>query len=348
MDQRIPVAVYGATGLVGQRLVQMLDAHPWFRAAILASSDGAVGKPYASVPWQLPGAMPANARELIVQPTVPHEETRLVLSALPSDVAGEVETALRAAGHIISSAAACHRFDADVPLVVSEVNPDHLELVLLQQARHGGAIVCNGNASAIHLALALKPLEKAFGLRRVVVTTLQAVGAGDPVVTALDMVDNVIPYIDREEGRLESEPLKILGKLQDDNIQGATFKISATCNRVGTTEGDLEIVSVELDRAAALDDVRRALVEFTGEPQELELPSAPRHPIVVCEEDDRPQPRRDRDVERGMATVVGRLRACNVLDYRITLLGHNTIRGAAGSTLLNAEHLLAKGLIGAQ
>ncbi len=350
MDQRIPVAIFGATGLVGQRLVQMLDGHPWFRVAVLAASDNSAGKPYAEAArWQLAGEMPAEVRDLIVQPCVPQEETPLVFSALPSDVAGEVETALRAAGHIVSSNASSHRMDADVPLVVSEVNPDHLELVLLQQAHYGGAIVCNGNCSTIHLALALKPLDQAFGLRRLVVTTLQALsGAGYPGVASLDIVDNVIPYIGGEESKLEGEPVKILGKLQDDHIQEAAIKISATCNRVATTDGHLETVSVEFDRTATLDDVRHALVEFRGEPQELNLPTAPQHPIVVLDQDDRPQPRRDRNVEKGMATVVGRLRSCNVLDYRFTLLGHNTIRGAAGSTLLNAELLLAKGLIGAQ
>ncbi|MGE5261910.1 MAG: aspartate-semialdehyde dehydrogenase, partial [Acidobacteriota bacterium] len=210
----------------------------------------------------------------------------------------------------------------------------------------GGAIICNGNCSTIHLALALKPLDDAFGLKRVLVTTMQALsGAGYPGVASLDILDNVIPFIGGEEAKLEKEPIKILGKWDGARVTDADFKISAACNRVATTDGHLEIASVELMQKASLDDVRRALVQFRGEPQELHLPTAPEHPIVVRDEVDRPQPRLDRDLERGMATIVGRLRECSVLDYKFVLLGHNTIRGAAGSTLLNAELLVAKGFI---
>ncbi len=347
MKQKISVAVLGATGLVGQRLVQMLDAHPWFEVRALAASDNSVGKRYAdAVKWHLGSDIPAYARAMIVQPCEPTFDAPLVFSALPSDVAGEIETRFADAGAVVSSNASNHRIDADVPLVIPEVNADHLELVRAQRAKRKGAIICNPNCSTIHLTLALKPLADAFGLRRVVVTTMQALsGAGYPGVASLDILDNVIPFIGGEEKKLESEPLKILGKIQGESTANAEFKISAACNRVATSDGHLETASVELIEKASLDTVRRALAEFRAEPQALQLPTAPAHPIIVRDEADRPQPRLDRDAERGMATIVGRLRACSVLDYKFVLLGHNTIRGAAGGTLLNAELLYAKELL---
>lgn len=348
MKQRIAVAILGATGLVGQRLMQMLAEHPWFDVRVVAASDHSVGKKYAeAVKWHLPGDIPASFREMIVQPCEPIFDTPLVFSALPSDVAGEIETAFSKAGMLISSNASNHRMDADVPLVIPEVNPGHLELVRAQKASgQGGAIVCNPNCSTIHLTLALKPLADRFGLRRVIVTTMQALsGAGYPGVASLDIVDNVIPFIGGEETKLEREPLKILGSMERGHVTPADFRISASCNRVATRDGHLESASIEFVNKPSLEDLRRVLVEFRGEPQELKLPTAPEHPIVVRDEVDRPQPVLDRDAEGGMATVVGRLRACNVLDYKFSLLGHNTIRGAAGGTLLNAELMVAKELL---
>lgn len=347
--EQIPVSILGATGLVGQRLVQMLDGHPWFRVRALAASDNSVGKPYAeAVKWKLGSDMPAFARGMVVQTCDPKFDVPLVFSALPSDVAGEIEERFAAAGALVSSNASNHRMDPDVPLVIPEVNSDHLELIRVQRARRksGGAIICNPNCSTIHLTLALKPLADQFGLRRVLVTTMQALsGAGYPGVASLDILDNVMPYIGGEEAKLESEPLKILGKRTGDRIAPADFKISASCNRVATSDGHLETASIELVEKAPLEAVRRALAEFSAEPQTLKLPTAPAHPIVVREEKDRPQPKLDRDAEKGMATVVGRLRECPVLDFKFTLLGHNTIRGAAGGTLLNAEILVAKGFV---
>lgn len=346
MKPKIPIAILGATGLVGQRLVQMLADHPWFEIRALAASDNSVGKRYAqAVKWHLPSEIPLLARELVVQPCEPKFETHIVFSALPGDVAGMVEEDFANAGYLVSSNASAHRMDADVPLVIPEVNPDHLQLISAQQARRKsrGAILCNPNCSTIHLALALKPLADEFGLKRVIVTTMQALsGAGYPGVASLDLVDNVVPFIGGEETKLESEPLKILGGLHDSRLTMAPFKISAACNRVATQDGHLETVSVELEKKASLEDVRRAFVQFCGEPQRLHLPTAPEHPIILRDEEDRPQPRLDRDAERGMATVVGRLRECSVLDYKFVLLGHNTIRGAAGGTLLNAELLVAR------
>jgi aspartate-semialdehyde dehydrogenase len=349
VKEQIPVAILGATGLVGQRLVQMLAEHPWFQVRALAASDNSVGKRYAgAVKWRLGSDMPAFARDMVVQPCEPKFDAPLVFSALPSDVAGEIEERFAAAGALVSSNAANHRMDADVPLVIPEVNSDHLDLIRAQRARRksGGAIICNPNCSTIHLTLALKPLADQFGLRRVLVTTMQALsGAGYPGVASLDIIDNVMPFIGGEEAKMESEPLKILGKQREDRIAPAEFKISASCNRVATTDGHLETASVELIEKATVESVRRALAEFSAEPQELKLPTAPAHPIIVREEVDRPQPKLDRDAEGGMATVVGRLRACSVLDFKFTLLGHNTIRGAAGGTLLNAELLVAKGFL---
>lgn len=346
--KRLPVAILGATGLVGQRLVQMLENHPWFEVRALAASDNSAGKKYAeAVKWHLSGEIPAAVRDLPVEPCEPKFDTPLVFSALPSDVAGDVETAFVQAGYLVSSNASNHRMDPQVPLVIPEVNPDHLELVNVQKGkRQGGALVCNPNCSTIHLTLALKPLADQFGLRRIIVTTMQALsGAGYPGVASLDAVDNVIPFIGGEETKLEQEPLKILGRLEGEYVAPADFRISAACNRVATRDGHLETLSFELIRKGSIEQVRRALADFDAEPQQLKLPTAPAHPILVRDEADRPQPVLDRDAEGGMATVVGRLRPCGVLDYKLVLLGHNTIRGAAGGTLLNAELLAAKGYL---
>ncbi|CAG0940121.1 aspartate-semialdehyde dehydrogenase [Anaerolineae bacterium] len=343
---KLPVAILGATGLVGQRLIQLLAEHPWFEISALAASDNSAGKKYGdAVNWHLPIAIPEVVRGMIVKPCEPPMDAALIFSSLPSDVAGAVEENFANAGYLVSSNASNHRMDADVPLVIPEVNWQHLDLVRVQQARrkNKGAIVCNPNCSTIHITLALKPLDDAFGLRRVIVTTMQALsGAGFPGVASLDVIDNVIPFIGGEEAKLETEPLKILGKLANDRVSNANIRISASCNRVATQDGHLEAASVEFVNKPQLDQLRRTMIEFTAEPQALGLPSAPAHPIVVRDEADRPQPRLDRDEGRGMASVVGRIRACNVLDYKFLVLGHNTIRGAAGGTLLNAELLVAK------
>jgi aspartate-semialdehyde dehydrogenase len=275
-------------------------------------------------------------------------DVAIVFSALPSDVAGAIEENFTARGYLVSSNASNHRMDADVPLVIPEVNPGHLDLVRVQRVhrKSSGAIVCNGNCSTIHLTLALKPLADAFGLKRVIVTTMQALsGAGYPGVASLDILDNVIPFIGGEEPKLETEPLKSLGALKNDRVSNADIRISAACNRVATWEGHLEAVSVEFVQKPDIDQLRRVMLQFKGEPQDLGLPTAPARPIVVRDEPDRPQPRLDRDAEGGMASVIGRLRECNVLDFKFIVLGHNTLRGAAGSTLLNAELLVAKKFI---
>ena len=344
--QKYPIAILGATGLVGQRLIELLIEHPWFEISTLAASDNSVGKKYGdAAKWQLPFDLPLAVREMTVQPCEPGMDAAIVFSALPSDAAGDIEENFANHGYLISSNAANHRMDADVPLVIPEVNADHLDLIRVQRARRktNGAIVCNPNCSTIHATLVLKPLADAFGLQRVIITTLQALsGAGYPGVSSLDILDNVIPFIGGEEKKLETEPLKLLGKIAGNRVVDADFRISAACNRVATRDGHLETVSVEFETKMTIDQVRRAMLQFTGEPQTLNLPTAPAHPIVYRDEPDRPQPRLDRDAEKGMASVVGRLRECNVLDYKFVLLGHNTLRGAAGGTVLNAEMLVAK------
>ncbi len=347
---KIPVSVLGATGLVGQRLVVLLADHPWFEIATLAASDNSIGKPYGeAVRWQLPAEIPDAVRGLIVQPCEPGAANApLVFSALPSDIAGPIEVEFARAGAFVSSNASAHRMDPDVPLVIPEVNPDHLEQIPFQQKTRDwkGYIICNPNCSTIHLVLALKPLADRFGLKRVMVTTMQALsGAGYPGVASLDILDNVIPYIGGEEDKLEQEPLKLLGQCQDGAVRPADIRISAQCNRVATRDGHLEAVSIEFENKPTAQEIVEALTEFRALPQELDLPMAPARPIIYRTERDRPQVKLDRDVEKGMATIVGRLRECSVFDYKFVLLGHNTLRGAAGGTLLNAELLVARNMV---
>ncbi len=347
---KIPVAVLGATGLVGQRLISLLDGHPWFEVAQVAASDNSVGKKYGEAArWQLVAEIPDAVREMVVLPCDPAQvDAPVVFSALPSDVAEALEVEFARLGAIVSSNASPHRMDEDVPLVIPEVNADHLDLIARQRAQRGwkGFIICNGNCSTIHLVLALKPLHDRFGLKRVAVTTMQALsGAGYPGVASLDIFDNVLPFIGGEEDKLETEPLKMLGSHDDGRITFAPIKISAQCNRVATRDGHVETVSVEFINKPSAQDIIAAFQEFCSVPQELNLPMAPARPLIYRFEKDRPQPKLDRDVEKGMATVIGRLRECNVLDYKFVLLGHNTLRGAAGATLLNAELLYARGML---
>ncbi|MFQ5814794.1 MAG: aspartate-semialdehyde dehydrogenase [Anaerolineae bacterium] len=346
---KIKVGILGATGMVGQRFVQLLADHPWFEIAALAASERSVGIPYGEAcHWVVSGDMPAVVKEMVIQECEPDLDCRLVFSALPAKVAGPVEEEFAAAGYAVSSNARNHRPDPDVPLLVPEVNPDHLALIEIQQRRRGwkGFIVTNPNCSTAQLVLALKPLWDRFGITALSVVTMQALsGAGYPGVPSLDILDNVIPYIAGEEGKLEREPLKLLGRLEGEAVREAEMIISAQCHRVATREGHLEAVSVKLGREAGREEVVEALRGFRGPLQDLGLPSAPAHPIVVREEVDRPQPRLDRDEGEGMSVVVGRVRGCPLLDYKFVLLGHNTIRGAAGAAILNAELLRARGYL---
>ena len=345
----MPVGVLGATGAVGQRFIQLLADHPWFEVAEVAASDRSAGKRYRDAcPWRLPGGPPAAVAELVVTTCEGPFRSKLLFSGLDSSVAGEVETALAARGHAVVSNARNHRMDADVPLLIPEVNPDHLEALAAQRERTGGGyIVTNPNCSVVGLAMALAPLHRAFGVESAAVVTLQALsGAGYPGVASLDIADNVIPYIGGgEEEKIESEPQKVLGTLGRDGFRPAPFPISASVHRVGVSDGHTLAAFVRLHCKAAPEEAARALAGFRGEPQERELPSAPRQPIHVAPEPDRPQPRLDRDRERSMAVTVGRIRADRVFDLKFEALVHNTVRGAAGAAILNAELLKARNLI---
>jgi len=348
---RIPVAVLGATGSVGQRFVALLADHPWFEIAALTASDRSAGQPYGEVvSWVQSTPLPAGAVDLVVQPTEPAAATScpMVFSALDAKVAGPAEQAFAAAGCMVVSNARSHRMDSDVPLVVPEINGDHLSLVAVDRRARagGGAIVTNPNCSTIGLALALKPLVDAFGVEKLHVVTMQAVsGAGLPGLASLRILDNVIPHIAGEEEKIEAETRKILGTVVDGRIAEHAVAISAQCNRVPVVDGHVLCVSVALERRASIADVRGSLESFSGEPQRLQLPSAPRHPIVYLDDPDAPQPRLHREIEGGMAVVIGRLRSCPLLDFKFVALSHNTLRGAARGALLVAEQVVARGLL---
>lgn len=346
--ERIPVAILGATGSVGQRFIQLLANHPWFRVHEVVASDRSAGKPYgAAADWRLETLIPEDVTSLTVKNLGGELESKLLFSGLDSSVAGEAEEDYANRGCAVISNSRNHRMDPDVPLLIPEVNAEHLGAVELQRKRRAGYIVTNPNCSVVGLAMALAPLERAFGLDAVQVTTMQAIsGAGYAGVASYAILDNVIPYIGGgEEEKIEAEPRKILGAWKNDAFADAPMTISAQVNRVPTIDGHLMTASVKLRNKASLDDVRNALESFEGEPQKLGLPTAPRRPIHYIDANDRPQPRLDRDRERGMAVSVGRLRPCPVLDFRFVALVHNTIRGAAGAAILNAEMLRAKGLL---
>ncbi len=346
---RLKAGVLGATGAVGQRFVQLLAGHPWFDLTALAASERSAGKSYAeAASWRLDVPMPADARDLPVQPAEPGLECDIVFSALDAAVAGPVEEAFAKAGYAVLSNARNHRMAEDVPLLVPEVNADHAALIAVQKRRRGwkGFIATNPNCSTATLALALAPLERRFGLTSVVVTTLQAVsGAGYPGIPSLDILGNVVPYIAGEEEKIERETRKILGKLHGEAITSHPMVVSAQTTRVPVVDGHTAAVFVSLEQKAGLEEVREAFRTFSGPPQQLGLPSAPAHPTVLLDDPDRPQPRLDLNVEHGMATLVGRVRPCQLLGWKFIVLGHNTIRGAAGAAILNAELLRAQGMI---
>src|SRR5579864_9840347 len=349
-DQKIRAGVLGATGLVGQRLVKLLAEHPWFDLTAVAASERSTGKTYAEAArWHLEGPVPEAARKLIVKDLDPNLECDFVFSALDSSVAGSAEEDFARAGYPVVSNSKNHRMDPDVPLLIPEVNAAHLDAIRVQQKNRGydsGFIVTNPNCSTAGLVLVLKPLADAFGLEKIFVVTLQAVsGAGYPGVPSVDIHGNVIPFISGEEEKMEAEPQKLLGKWNGARFVEAGLGLSAHCNRVPVLDGHLECVSVSLKKIASLSEVRDALREFEVSSELAALPSALRNPIVVLEDQDRPQPRRDVNAGSGMAAVVGRVRECPLLDVKLTLLSHNLVRGAAGAALLNAELLAARGFL---
>jgi len=344
-NEKIPVGVLGATGSVGQKFIQLLENHPYFEVRELAASERSAGKKYAqTVNWFLPGQPPETVREMAIKPAEPNLDCRLVFSGLDASVAGDVETAFAQAGYLVVSNSKNHRFDTDVPLLIPEVNPDHLHL--LKQQPYPGKIVTNPNCSTIGLVMAVKPLIDVFGVEKLNVVTLQAIsGAGYPGMSALTVLENAIPYIGGEEEKIESEPGKILGKLAKDHIIPLDLPISAQCNRVAVIDGHLLSVQVQLQKKADREDIINVWREFKSEPQSFNLPSAPRQPVHYLEAEDYPQPRLHRDIENGMAVSVGRLRKCPLFDYKFSVLSHNTVRGAAGGAILCAELMKAKGYL---
>jgi aspartate-semialdehyde dehydrogenase len=348
MSRKYRVGILGATGTVGQRFIQLLENHPQFEVAALAASDRSKGKAYSEAcAWRLPGDMPERVRGLKVEAPEPPLDCDIVFSSLPGDIARQTEESFARAGYAVISNSSALRMDEDVPLLIPEVNHEHLAQLDTQKGRRGldrGMIVTNPNCSTIMLVLALAPLHARFGVEACVATTLQALsGAGYPGVPSLDAVDNVIPYIGSEEEKIETETLKILGRFENGRLQHAPFKVSAQVHRVNVSDGHMAAVRVKLARRATVEELREAFSSFTSLPQELRLHTAPERPIIVREEPDRPQPRLDRDAGRGMSVTVGRIFPDNVLDYRFVALSHNTVRGAAGAAILNAELLVATG-----
>lgn len=345
MTRKLRAGILGATGTVGQRFIQLLEHHPQFEVSALAASDRSQGKQYVDAcSWRLAGEMPESVRALTVQSPEPPLDCDLIFSSLPGDIAREAEGNFAKAGYPVISNSSAYRMDADVPLLIPEVNHEHLSLLEQQRARSGsdGYIVTNPNCSTIMLALALAPLHARFRVNAVAATTMQALsGAGYPGVASLDIIDNVLPFIGGEEEKIEQETLKILGVAGEH----AAMRVSAQCNRVNVTDGHMAAVKVKLDLDTDLTEIAAVLSAFTSLPQELRLHSAPPQPIILRDEPDRPQPKLDRDAGAGMSITIGRLQNDNVLDYRFVVLSHNTIRGAAGAAILNAELLIAKGML---
>jgi len=347
MSKKYRVGILGATGMVGQRFIQLLVDHPQFEVTAVAASDRSQGKTYGEAcTWRLGGEMPSFVRSMPVQPPAPPLDCDLVFSSLPGEIARETEGSFAAAGYPVISNSSAYRMDEDVPLLIPEVNHEHLGLIEKQKRRYpsGGYVVTNPNCSTIMLVLALAPLHAAFGVTAVAATTLQALsGAGYPGVASLDILDNVLPHIGGEEEKMESETKKLLGRFGNDAIEFASMAVSAQCHRVNVMDGHMAAVRVKFARSVELKDLRESLESFRSLPQELKLHSAPERPIVVRDEPDRPQPKLDRDAGDGMTITVGRLMPDAVLDYRFVVLSHNTIRGAAGAAILNAELLIARG-----
>ena len=346
------VCVLGATGTVGQRFLSLLENHPWFEVVEITASERSAGKIYEEAAnWILPGEVPEYVKKMEILLTNPEiiEGVDILFSALPSDVARKVEMKFASKGMVVSSNASANRMESDVPLIIPEVNPDHLSLIDIQKKKRNmdGFVVTNPNCTAIPLAMVLKPLNDVFDIAEVFMVSMQAVsGAGLPGVASLNIFDNVIPWISREEPKVEMETLKLLGKVGSKGAEPARFKIASSCNRVPTIDGHLECVFIRFKQEVDLNDVGKILKNFRGEPQDLKLPIAPENPIIVREEVDRPQTRIDRDAGKGMSISVGRIReGMEEKSIRLVLLGHNTIRGAAGAALLNAELLVAKNMV---
>lgn len=348
--RKLRVGILGATGAVGQHLISLLEEHPWFEVTEVAASEKSSGIKYNERRcWRLPTTIPDAVSRLTLKECTPELDCDFVLAALSADVAKEVEYAFAKAGYPVISNSSYYRMKENVPLLIPEINPEHTQLIPRQQREerfHRGYLVTNPNCTTVGLCVALAPLDRLFGLENVFVTTLQAVsGAGYTGLYAVDIADNVIPFISGEEPKVEAEPKKILGRIDRDRIVESDFVISAQCNRVAVEDGHTICVSVRLKKKPSLQELKECFQSFKGLPQEQSLPTAPPHPIVVFDEENRPQPKIDRNLGRGMTVSVGRIRECPLLDYKFVVLVHNLIRGAAGAALLNAELLYSQGLL---
>lgn len=346
---RIPVAILGATGTVGQRFVQLLDGHPWFEITALAASEQSAGRPFAEVSkWVIPGDPPSGVGEMIVQPLVPDLPARLVFSALPGSVAREIEPAFARAGYAVCSNASAYREAPGIPLLIPEVNAAHVEMIEQQRADRGwsGLLVTSPNCTVTGMVMPLKPLDDAFGVRRVFAASMQAIsGAGYPGVASLDILGNVVPYIGGEEEKIEQEARLLLGRMVNGQRVESDVVVSAQANRVPILDGHTVCLSIGFEEPPSPEAAIEALAGYRGAEVVRQLPSAPERPIVVRLEPDRPQPRRDREAEGGMAVTVGRVRPCPLLDLRLVSVSHNTLRGAASGSILNAELLVASGFV---
>jgi len=350
MQTKYPIGILGATGMVGQRFIQLLESHPWFEVAWLAASDRSSGKTYGEAArWRLDTPLPDRIAKMVVAPADPEGAPKIIFAALDAAIARELEPRFANAGCAVVSNSSAFRMTPNVPLVIPEINADHLHLIEEQPSRRdsGGYMVTNPNCSTIGLVMALKPIEERFGIEQILVTTMQAIsGAGYPGVPSMDILGNVVPYIGSEEEKMEAETLKLLGRLEGHSVVPLAAKVSAHCNRVAVEDGHTESVSIKLGkkmgRAVTQDDILAAWAEFNPLAGQG-LPMAPNQPVEWAPQSDRPQPRLDRNRGRGMAVTVGRLRPCNVLDWKFTVLSHNTIRGAAGAAILNAELLASLG-----
>jgi aspartate-semialdehyde dehydrogenase len=344
-EGKISVAVLGATGTVGQKFITLLEDHPYFDVKEVVASPRSAGKPYQEVcRWKQDNFIPEAVRNLVVKSTDDELESTILFSGMDSSVAGPVEEKYAHAGHIVISNSKNHRMDKDVPLIIPEINHDHFDIVKSQPYK--GGIITNSNCSTMFLAMVMAPLHREIGIESLLVTTMQAItGAGYPGVASMDILGNVIPYIGGEEDKMETEAQKILGALQGNEIVPAEIVVSAQCNRVPVFDGHTETLSIKFKRKTSVEEVKNVMREFSGLPQELGLPSAPENPIIVFEADDRPQPARDVWKSNGMSTCVGRVRECPVMDVKMVILGHNTVRGAAGAAILNAETYVKKGYL---
>jgi len=346
MKNKYPIGILGATGMVGQRFIQLLERHPWFEVAWLAASDRSSGKKYGdAAKWRLDTPLPERIANITVAPAEAAGAPKIIFAALDAGIARELEPRFADAGCAVVSNSSAYRMAPSVPLVIPEINAEHLHLIEEQASRKasGGYMVTNPNCSTIGLVMALKPLEQRFGITQIIVTTMQAVsGAGYPGVPSMDILGNVVPYIGSEEEKMEAETLKLLGRLEGHSVIPLPARVSASCNRVAVEDGHTESVSIKLAKPATHEEILAAWAEFRPLAGQG-LPTAPDQPIEWAPQDDRPQPRLDRNRGNGMAVTVGRLRPCGVLDWKFTALSHNTIRGAAGAAILNAELLASLG-----